>query len=151
MGIPLRFVPANEGHVRSQWSSSMVTFLKNILTFLLAISLVACASGSSIVTGTKRSPLESRQVKLYLEPPGMYEVIGLVNASSDAGWTEQDSVNYAIEELKSQAAKLGANGVLLGATGETITAVVSGYGTGYIYSTPATSKTVSGKAIYVSE
>ena len=123
--------------------------MKKIITLLLAISLTACASGSSIVTGTKRTPLTPDQVKLYTEPPANYEVIAIVNASSDAGWTEQGSVDYAVEELKNQAAKLGANGVLLGATGETTTTVVGGYGSGYIYSIPVTAKTVSGKAIYV--
>lgn len=122
---------------------------KNLIILLLAITLVACASGSSIVTGTKRTPLTPNQVKLYTEPPAKYEVIGIVNSSSDAGWNEQGSVDYAVEELKNQAAKLGANGVLLGATGETTTTVVGGYGSGYIYSIPVTAKTVTGKAIYV--
>ena len=126
-----------------------MSLTKNLITLLIAITLVACASGSSIVTGTKRTPLTPNQVKLYTEPPANYEVIGIVNASSDAGWTEQGSVDYAVEELKNQAAKLGANGVLLGATGETTTTVVGGYGSGYIYSIPVTAKTVSGKAIHV--
>lgn len=125
--------------------------MKNLVILLLTISLVACASGSSIVTGTKRTPLEPNQVKLYTEPPIKYEVIGIVNASSDAGWTEQGSVDYALDELKNQAAKLGANGVLLGTTGETTTTIVGGYGSGYIYSIPVTAKTLTGKAIYVYE
>ena len=129
----------------------MVTFIKNIITFLAVISLVACASGSSIVTGTKRASIEPRQVKLYLEPPAKYEVIAIVNASSDAGWTEQDSVDYAVEELKNQAAKLGANGVLIEATGERTSMLVGGSGTKSIYAIPITSKTVSGKAIYINE
>jgi len=127
----------------------MMSLAKNSIILLLAITLVACASGSSIVTGTKRPPLTPKQVKLYTEPPAKYEVIGIINASSDAGWTEQGSIDYAVEELKNQAAKLGANGVLLGSIGETTTSVVGGYGTDYIYSIPVTAKTVSGKAIYV--
>lgn len=127
------------------------TNIKTIFVLLLAISLVACASGSAIVTGTKRTPVEPNQVNLYLEAPVKFEVIGIVNASSDAGWTEQGSVDYAVQELKNQAAKLGANGVLLGATGENTSTVVGGYGTGYMYAIPVTAKTVSGKAIYVSD
>jgi len=111
--------------------------------------LIACASGSSIVTGTTRTPLPPEQVKIYLEPPANFEVIGLVNASSDAGWTEQGSQDYAINELKTQAAKLGANGVLLIATGERTTTAVGGFGTGYFYAIPVTAKTVQGKAIFV--
>lgn len=124
---------------------------KNLIISLLAISMAACASGSAIVTGTKRSPLDPSQVKLYLESPSKYEVIGIVNASSDAGWTEQGSQDYAVQELKNQAAKLGANGVLLEITGERTSTAVGGYGTGYFYAIPVTAKTVSGKAIFVNE
>ncbi len=122
--------------------------------FLLALALLAlgaCASGSAIVTGNTRVPVALVQVKIYLEPPAAFEVIGLVSASSDAGWTEQGSVNYAIEELKKQAAKLGANGVLLVSAGEKTTTVVGGYGTGYYYAIPVTAKTVQGRAIFVKE
>jgi len=124
---------------------------KLILIALVGILVTGCASGSAIVIGEKRAPLEPSQVKLYLEPPEDYETIGIVKASSDAGWTEQDSVNYAIEELNNQAAKLGANGVLLSATGETTSTVVGGYGTGYMYAVPVKAQTVTGQAIFVNK
>lgn len=120
-----------------------------VLLMCAAATIAACASGSAIVTGTKRAPIESDQVTLYLEPPADFEVIGLVSASSDAGWTEQGSVDYAIRELKKQAARLGANGVLLVAAGETTTTVVGGQGTGFAYAVPVTAKTVQGRAIFV--
>lgn len=120
-----------------------------IIFYVLVLLISACASGSSIVTGEKRAPIDFNLVKLYLEIPENYEVIGLVKASSDAGWTEQDSVDYAIEELKKQAAKLGANGVLLMATGEQTTMIMVDNGYGGFYSIPSTDQTVSGKAIYV--
>jgi hypothetical protein len=115
------------------------------------VAIAACASGSAIVTGTTRAPIASEQVRIYLEPPPNFEVIGLVSASSDAGWTEQGSVDYAIEELKKQAAKLGANGVLLVSSGDKTTTVIGGYGTGFIYAVPVTAKTVQGRAIFVKE
>lgn len=113
--------------------------------------LASCATGSAIVTGTKRIPLEPSQVKLYLESPDKYEIIGLVNASSDAGWSAQGSIDYAIKELKNQAARIGANGVLLESTGERTSTIIGGYGTGSLYAIPVTAKAVSGKAIFVSE
>jgi hypothetical protein len=119
-----------------------------LLAFAVA-GIAACASGSAIVTGNTRAPIPSEQVKLYLEPPADFEVIGLVSASSDSGWTEQGSVDYAIGELKNQAAKLGANGVLLVSSGDKTTTVVGGYGTGILYAIPVTAKTVQGKAIFV--
>ena len=113
------------------------------------LTLVGCATGSSIVTGQKRAPIDFNLVKLYLETPDNYETIGLVKASSDAGWSEQDSVDYAIEELKKQAANLGANGVLLMTTGEETTMIMVNDGYGGFYNIPSTDQTVSGKAIYV--
>ncbi len=121
-----------------------------IYTFLLTILLLAgCASGSSIVVGEVREAIDPKQVKLYLEVPEIFETIGIVTASSDAGWTEQGSVDYAVEELKNQAAKLGANGVLIESTGTQNSSVIGGYGTGYLYAIPVTAKSVTGKAIYV--
>lgn len=121
----------------------------SFLIVLVLLALAGCASGSAIVTGTVRTPLTPEQVTIYLEPPADFEVIGLVNASSNAGWTEQGSVDYAIKELKEQAAKLGANGVLLVSSGERTTTAVGGYGTGYFYAVPVTAKTVQGRAIFV--
>jgi hypothetical protein len=121
-----------------------------LLMFVLVV-LSGCATGSALVTGTKRTPLEPNQVTIYLEKPLNYEVIGIVNASSDSGWTEQGSLDYAVKELKNQAAKLGANGVLLESTGEKNSSVVGTYGTGLYYAIPVSAKTVSGQAIHVSE
>ena len=109
------------------------------------LASAACASGSAIVTGNTRTPVAPQQVKIYLEPPATFEVIGLVNATSNAGSTEQGSLDYAINELKKQAAKLGANGVLIESSGETTTGVVSGKN----YAIPVIGKTVQGKAIFV--
>lgn len=116
---------------------------------VLAIAACATGTGSAIVTGKTRAPLAPEQVRIYLEPPAAFEVIALVNASSDAGWTEQGSVDYAIDELKKQAAKLGANGVLLVSSGDRTSTIVGGQGTGYLYAIPVTAKTVQGRAIFV--
>ena len=125
--------------------------IKIHLAIIMLLFLAACATGSSIVTGTVRSPIDFNQVQLYIDAPEKYETIGLVRASSDAGWTEQDSVNYAIEELKKQAAKLGANGVLLTTTGETTSSIIGTNSNGTVYAIPVSAQTVTGKAIYISE
>jgi hypothetical protein len=122
--------------------------LASVLLILVVLALGACASGSAIVTGTVRAPITAAQVAIYLEPPADFEVIGLVSASSDAGWTEQGSVDYAIRELKEQAAKLGANGVLLVSSGERTTTALVSSGSGF-YTVPVTAKTVQGRAIFV--
>ena len=113
-----------------------MSFLRpaSLLPVVAILTLAACATGSAIVTGNTRDPVAPEQVKIYLDPPAAFETIGLVKATSGAGWTQQGSVEYAIEELKKQAAKLGANGVLLVSSSEK----TSGIGT-----------TVEGKAIFV--
>jgi hypothetical protein len=115
----------------------------------VVLTITACASGSAIVTGTTKTPVAANQVTVYLEPPSEYEVIGIVNASSDAGWTQQGAMDYAVEELKKQAGKLGANGVLLMSAGERITGIVVGPGKNYSYSMPVTEMTVQAQAIFV--
>ena len=127
--------------------SVIFDFLKSTILVFVVATLTACASGSAIVTGNARTPVAPQSVKLYLEPPSKFEVIGLVNATSDAGWTEQGSLDYAVAELKKQASKIGANGVLLISSGETITGFISGR----TYAVPVTGKTVQGKAIFVDE
>lgn len=117
----------------------------------LVLALTGCASGSSILVGEAREPIDPATVSLYVEPPETFEIIALVNASSDAGLTKQNSIDYAIKELKNQAAKLGANGVLLGATGTNNSVMLGGQGTDYQYLIPVSEQTVSGQAIYVEQ
>jgi hypothetical protein len=119
----------------------------SVFVILLFLVLGGCASGSSIVTGTPRAAITPEQVTIYTEPPAEFEVIGIVNASSDAGWTAQGSVDYAMRELKKRAAKLGANGVLLVSSGDVTTGVVMMGSVGV----PVTGKTVQGKAIFVTK
>lgn len=105
----------------------------------------SCASGTVLVTGTQRTAITPEEVTIYSELPENYEVIGIVSSSSDWGWTQQGSLNYAIQELKKQAAKIGTNGIVLESQHKTIN--------GYVYSNgimiPETAQNVSGKAIYV--
>lgn len=96
-----------------------------------------------------REPIAPEKVRLYIEPPESYDTIALVNASSDPGLTKQDSIDYVVEELKKQAAKLGANGILLGATGSNNSVMIGGQGTDYQHLIPISEQTVSGQAIYV--
>ena len=122
--------------------------------YLFVLFLAGCASGSAIVTGNTRPPSDPTQVKLYLEPPANYEVIGIVKGSSDMGWTEQGSVDYAIEELKKQAAKLGANGVLLQSTGQKMTTGIGtvtnpSTGNNSFYTYDITAEQLQGLAIFV--
>ena len=82
---------------------------------ILAVTLLlsSCATGSVLVTGQTRNPIEVNQVRIYIEAPEKYDVIGLIKASYDWGLTEQSALNQAKEKLIEQAAMLGANGIIL--------------------------------------
>lgn len=124
--------------------------VRAVAAALLVLVLGACAAGSAVITGTVRTPVAPDQVVLYLDPPASFETIGLVTASSEWGWDEQESMNYAVAELKKQAAKLGANGVLILTSGETTSTQVYGSGTN-VYAYPVTAKMIQGRAIYVAD
>ena len=87
-----------------------------IAVIFLFTALFSCATGSLIITGTKRPAISASEVKLYLEPPTEYETVGIVNASGDVEFSEQAAQNRVLNKLKSQAAKVGANGMLLFST-----------------------------------
>lgn len=84
-----------------------------------AALLVACAS-SSVVVGKVRPAISPDQVKLYLSPPARYEEIALLDASSKASFalSDQAKMDVVVQRLKEEAAKIGANGVLLKGSGD---------------------------------
>jgi len=72
-----------------------------------------------------------------------------VKASSDAGWSQQGSLDYAVDELKAQAAKVGANAVvLMGRDTSSQTVGVPVYGGGTIVASSEV-EIVQGMAIWV--
>ena len=115
----------------------------------ISVILFSCAtaSGTALVTGTQREATNPENVIIYSESPQNYDVIGIVTATSDSGWTEQDMLNYAITELKKQAAKIGANGIII----ENMDLITTGFVMVYGVAVPVGAKQVSGKAIFVKE
>ncbi len=71
-------------------------------------ALVGCAEGPPFVTGKTRAEIPVETVTLYLQPPPSYETVGLVSATPG-----QQDMGIVAAELRSRAAKMGANGVLL--------------------------------------
>ncbi|MBS0225795.1 MAG: hypothetical protein JSS25_05580 [Proteobacteria bacterium] len=138
--------------------------MKRIL-LLLALGLAGCATSSHVLTGVARPAISPDQVKLYSEPPqGRYEQIAVIDAisSQSFAFSSQQKTDKVIARLKEEAAKLGANGILLqGIASETTgggTGVsVGGYGggghvgigTGVGISIPSTRKNGNALAIYV--
>lgn len=122
---------------------------------LFALLVAGCASGSAIVTGTKRAPLTPEEVRVYSRAPDSSEVIGIVHGFSEAGFTSQQSTDFAVAELRRQAASIGANGVVLTGSGSAPGSVSGVYisnasGGGMFYGGGlGPPQSASGEAIYV--
>ena len=80
-----------------------------------AFFLVGCASSSYTIIGQVRAPIDPGDVEVYTSPPRHYEEIALLDASSvgSLGRASEAGTDEAIYRMKEDAAKLGANGVLL--------------------------------------
>ena len=126
--------------------------MRTLLLAFVAAVLVGCASGSALVTGQARPAIEDfTTVTILTEMPDGAEQIAIIKASSDAGFTQQQSLDYAVEELKKQAAKVGANAVVL--TNRQTDASVVGVPThspqGGTMIIPYETEVVQGVAVYV--
>ena len=122
---------------------------RTIVALSFLVALLGCATGSSIVTGKVRPAISPSEVKIYLDPPSQFETIGMVEASSEVEFSSQAAQDRAINELKKQAAKIGANGVLLLNTGNTSGDMAGFYSGGVFYAGASQTKTATGRAIFV--
>jgi hypothetical protein len=87
---------------------------------LVALALAACAT-SHVMIGQARPPISPEEVQIYSRPPaGPYEEIARLETSSSGtfSFTAQRKTDAVINRLKTEAAKLGANGVLLEGIGD---------------------------------
>jgi hypothetical protein len=100
------------------------------LAVMGALCLSACVT-SHVIVGKVRPPISPDQVQLYLHPPATkYEEVALLESSSkhSFSFTAQGKTNAVVQRLKEDAAKLGANGILLEGVGDKATGSV---GTGF--------------------
>lgn len=137
--------------------------LPGLSATVAAAWLAGCSTSSHVLLGTPRAPIAPESVRVYMQPPPSYQTIASLDASSQGSLalTSQQNMDKAIERLKREAARLGANGVLLqsvqdrqsGSIGTGVgsasyggnTAVGAGVGGSFgLYS-----KAVTGLAIYV--
>jgi len=134
-----------------------------IIIILFSTLLFSCVSGSHIVVGDPRAATDPSIVKIYLEPPEKYETLGTVEASKGGGSAlkRQKIQDKIINKLKTMAAKMGANGVLLNTSEDKAIGTSGGYyggnrgyfgGTYGIYGSRVIEKRIAeGRAIYVIE
>lgn len=90
---------------------------------LLAVSIVAagsfisgCAVSGHVLVGQPRTPITPEEVQIYSRPPSTrFEHIATLNANSRSAFRRggPEAEDKVMERLKIEAAKLGANGVIL--------------------------------------
>jgi hypothetical protein len=142
----------------------MNTLRRGLVLLTFSGILAGCAHSSHVLVGTTRPPISPDQVKIYLHPPAKYEEVAVIDATSQGGapaFTDQQKMDKVISRMKTEAAELGANGLLLQAAGDqyagsigsgfgSATAVGnSAYGTGFGVSAGIFLKSGKGLAIYV--
>lgn len=83
--------------------------------WLAAVMIAACASSTHVLVGNPRPPISIDEVRVYSSAPPAFEEIAVLNAASKSfmGPGGQRAMDKVVERLKEQAAKLGANGIIL--------------------------------------
>jgi hypothetical protein len=106
----------------------------NMRCLLVALAFGAasgCAPTSHVIVGNTHAPISPADVRVYLRPPQHFDEVAVLDASSQFSWatTDQQKTDKVIERLKEEAAKLGANGILLQGLGDKqVAAVTNTYG-----------------------
>src|SRR6266566_4136386 len=93
---------------------AMKHLLHSGAAILIASFISGCATHVTMI-GPARPPISPAAVRIYENPPRHYEQIAIINSSAGTTWLFPDrgSLDETIAELRTQAAALGANGVLL--------------------------------------
>ncbi len=135
------------------------------LLLVAAGSMSACSVSSHVLVGQARPPTSPAEVQIYSRPPSTpFEHIATVTANSSSAFRRggPETEDVVIERLKIEAAKLGANGVILNNFSDSQSASIgtgvgsesygrhSSVGVGVGGSFGIYKKTGRGEAIYVS-
>lgn len=136
-----------------------------LVALCAAVALLAgCAitHQTSMLVGTPRAATRPDQVRLYTTPPRRYEEIAIVQADAAHDFMEKQALlDTALMNAKREAARVGANGILLDGAGDFETGSSGvmimqaprrgGMAFGTASSVTRTGKQIAGKAIYVIE
>lgn len=99
---------------RFRISFEMQRLLASAAAILVVSYLAGCGTNVTMI-GPARPAISPAAVRIYQVPPRHFEQIAIINSSAGTTWIfpNHDSLEDALAELRSQAAALGANGVLL--------------------------------------
>ncbi|HWJ34409.1 MAG TPA: hypothetical protein VNR70_04040 [Steroidobacteraceae bacterium] len=114
---------------------SLKSFGSQIRMALIGVAAgltAACAPSSHVLVGTARPPISPTLVTVYSHAPPAFEEIAVLGASSRSVFNAggQRTTDKVVERLKAEAARLGANGLILEGFDQTQTGSIgSGVGT----------------------
>jgi hypothetical protein len=87
---------------------------RGIASVSAMLALTACATSSVTLTGMSRPSISPEEVRVYTSAPTSFEEVALLRASrKSVGAGGEKAIEKVIDEMRAQAAKLGANGLLL--------------------------------------
>ncbi|WP_017174522.1 hypothetical protein, partial [Xanthomonas phaseoli] len=90
------------------------SLIRNVAIAAATAALLAgCASSSKVMLGQARAPIDPAQVQVYSNAPVGSVEIAQLESTSAAGFGTQGQTDAAVQRLKREAAKLGANGVVI--------------------------------------
>lgn len=132
---------------------------RRLLTIaVLGLALAGCAGSSKVMVGQARPPIDPALVRIYNTAPAGSAEIAQIESTSAAGFGSQGQTDAAVERLKREAARLGANGVVLMGVGSQrsgggVSVGAGSYG-GHVggglgIGIPTTQKHAAGMAIWV--
>ena len=135
---------------------------KLLLAVLLPLAGCAITNQTSMLVGTPRAATSPAAVKLYTTPPKKYQEIAIIQADAAHDFMDKQALlDKAVENAKIEAAKVGANGILLDSAGS-FDVGSSGVmvmqparrgrmGVGTFSANNRTGRQIEGKAIFVTE
>ena len=91
--------------------------MRLLLLALITVLISGCTitDSASIVTGEARTATNPVTIKIYRKAPAEYQEIGIVYSSAGHDFrSDSGLLDSAVDALKVEAAKLGANGIILG-------------------------------------
>jgi len=124
-------------------SRTRLTGFLVIAACVVASAVGGCAKSQVVPSAGPREATTPAQVKIYEKAPKKYEVLGALNVpiSGDVRWDARGDADAGFERLRTDAAALGANGVLLQAPAGAADTLVLAGDKGVYYQVPMQTKT----------
>ncbi|WP_286822739.1 MULTISPECIES: hypothetical protein [unclassified Idiomarina] len=93
--------------------------MRTVFTFVTVFAVIAMSGctvmdGNATITGNTRPAISPSEVHVYRAKPDNFEEIAIVSASAGHDFKKSSTLmNETIQRLKEEAAKVGANGLIL--------------------------------------